>query len=77
MHPLIIKMYRDAESGAQYTAETQDVQGGAYTVFEGWNNTKMALRYLYGSKAFDKHELALRSKFVSKYKRVIKQQFCL
>lgn len=74
MHPLIIKMYRDAECGAQYTAEHHlDGQEGTYTVFEGWNNTKVALRYLYGSKAFNKHELALRSKFVSKYKNLIKQ----
>ena len=74
MHPLIIKMYHDAECGAQFTAERHlECTEGTYTVFEGWNNTKVALRYLYGSKAFDKHELALRSKFVSKYKTLIKQ----
>ena len=74
MHPLVIKMYHDAERGAQYTAERHlECTEGTYTVFEGWNNTKVALRYLYGSKAFNKHELALRSKFVSKYKTLIKQ----
>ena len=74
MNPQIIKMYKDVIAGAEYTVSLNkqrlESQEGIYTVFEGWNNTKLALKFLYGSKALQKHELSLRNKFVSTYKKL-------
>jgi hypothetical protein len=77
MNPQIIKMYKDVVDGAEYTVSLNkqrlDSQKGTYTVFEGWNNTKIALRFLHGSKALQKHELPLRNKFVCVYKKLTKE----
>ena len=63
-------MYKDKREAAVYTAEySLKTFGKSFNVFKGWADAKLVLKYYYGAKTFEPHELALRKVFVDSYKR--------
>ena len=68
-------MYKDTRESAAYVAEhAMKTSGQPFNVFKGWADAKLVLKYYYGAKTFEPHELALRKVFVDSFKRKINNE---
>jgi hypothetical protein len=68
-NPVINQMYRDAIGTGEYTAKlANETPSPEYSLFKGWNTAKIVLKFCYGAKTLNKHELALRKMFIQGYK---------